>query len=113
MAQPGYRPGDELPKDCNRSTRLLAKLSFSAENLPMKVPPLLVIATTNNGKLREVRRALSSLALSVADLSGFSNITPVGENGRTFAENALIKAQGYARQVGQWTLADDSGLEVD
>jgi XTP/dITP diphosphohydrolase len=79
----------------------------------MKVPPLLVIATTNNGKLREVRQALSCLGLSVTDLSGFEDVTPVDENGKTFAENARMKAQGYARQFSHWTLADDSGLEVD
>jgi XTP/dITP diphosphohydrolase len=79
----------------------------------MKVPSLIVIATTNIGKLREVQRALSSLGLPLTDLSGFGDVMPVDENGKTFADNALIKAQGYARQLGLWTLADDSGLEVD
>jgi XTP/dITP diphosphohydrolase len=79
----------------------------------MIVPPLLIIATTNKGKVREVRQALATTGWPVTDLSGFVDVTPVDEHGRTFAENALIKAKGYASQFGQWTLADDSGLEVD
>jgi XTP/dITP diphosphohydrolase len=106
-------PGDEHLNDCNRTAALLAKLSFTAENYPMKVPRLIVLATTNNGKLREVQRALSSLGLPVTDLSEFGEVTPVEEHGKTFAENALMKAQAYATQLGLWTLADDSGLEVD
>ena len=46
-------------------------------------------------------------------LKDFSNIVPVKEDGRTFAENARKKALGYAKQTGLWTLADDSGLVID
>src|SRR5690348_16970676 len=47
------------------------------------------------------------------DLSRFATLQPVEETGSTFRENACLKASGYARQARMWTLADDSGLEVD
>lgn len=48
--------------------------------------------------------------LSLADFDG---IGEVEEDGVTFAENARKKAAGYAKAVGLWTIADDSGLVVD
>jgi len=73
----------------------------------------LLIATGNPGKLRELHRLLSDLPFALHDLNSFSSINPVSENGSTFAENASLKASGYARQTGLMTLADDSGLEVE
>ena len=73
----------------------------------------LLIATHNNGKIRELKRFLSSLPVRLRQLSEFSQITEVEETGKTFAENAELKARLYSRQTGIWTLADDSGLEVD
>src|SRR5665213_941914 len=72
----------------------------------------LLIATTNLGKLREFRQMLGD-EFSYVDLSAFSNIHEIEETGQTFAENAALKATGYALQTKQWTLADDSGLMVD
>jgi XTP/dITP diphosphohydrolase len=46
-------------------------------------------------------------------LADFPDINEIKEDGETFAENARKKAAGYAKQTGLWTLADDSGLEVD
>jgi XTP/dITP diphosphohydrolase len=48
-----------------------------------------------------------------SDLSRHPGYVPIGETGATFLENASLKAAGYARQLGTWALADDSGLEVD
>lgn len=73
----------------------------------------LIIATGNPGKIRELSQLLAGLPVTVRGLSDFENITEVEETGSTFSENAILKARGYALQTGAWTLADDSGLEVD
>ncbi|WP_022855135.1 XTP/dITP diphosphatase [Thermodesulfobacterium thermophilum] len=78
---------------------------------------ILVIATSNLGKVREIEKALedlkSEINLEVKSLKDFSEITPPEETGKTFLENALIKAKYYAEKTGCLCLADDSGLEVD
>lgn len=73
----------------------------------------LVIATRNAGKLREVRSLVSDLPVQLLSLTEFPETTEVEETGQTFAENAALKASVYATQTRRWTLADDSGLEVD
>jgi len=73
----------------------------------------LVIATYNHGKVREVEQALRRLPLKLRHLSEFTNVSTVDEVGKTYEENAILKAIGYARQTGVCALADDSGLEVD
>ena len=71
---------------------------------------LLVIASGNQGKIREFKSLLSELPLQVtAQPDGLE----VEETGRTFRDNARIKAQAVARLTGAWALADDSGLSVD
>ncbi len=74
----------------------------------------LLLATSNEHKLDEVREILVPLGFMVEGLDsvGFSIPEPV-EDGVTFEENARIKAVAYARAVGRTCLADDSGLEVD
>ena len=73
----------------------------------------LLIATTNAGKMRELIDLLSGFPLRLRSLSEFPSIEEVAETGRTFAENATLKARQYGCQSNLWTLADDSGLEVD
>lgn len=73
----------------------------------------LLIATGNSGKLREIRALLSDLPITLLSLADFPAIEVVAETGSTFAENASLKACGYGRQSRAFTLADDSGLEVD
>lgn len=73
----------------------------------------LLIATSNPGKLREVHQILGAASLEVLTLEDFPAIEPIAETGATFAENASLKACGYARQAKVLTLADDSGLEVE
>lgn len=75
----------------------------------------LLLATTNKGKIREVKAILKNLNLNITlpnkvieDYQSFE----VEENGKTFAENAAIKAQAYGKKSGLLTLADDSGLEI-
>jgi XTP/dITP diphosphohydrolase len=76
-------------------------------------PPELLVATNNAGKIRELTALLSNLPLRLRRLSEFPQIEEVEETGETFAANAELKARLYSRQTNLWTLADDSGLEVD
>ncbi len=73
----------------------------------------LLIATHNPGKLAEYRALLADLPVELLDLTGAGVHTSVPETGATFAENAVLKAAGYAAASGLWTWADDSGLDVD
>ena len=73
----------------------------------------LLVATANEGKLREVEAALAPLGIDVVGLSALSDATPVEETGATFLENAKLKAEVYSRRTDLPVLADDSGLEVD
>lgn len=75
-------------------------------------PPLLVIATRNPGKTRELRGLLSGFPVDVRDLTAFGPLPEVEEDGATFEENAYKKASFTARILGVPALADDSGLCV-
>ena len=79
----------------------------------MREPIKLLIATRNEGKLREYEELLAGLPLTLTFLSGERILEEVEEAGETFSQNAILKAEGYARISGLLTLADDSGLEVD
>jgi XTP/dITP diphosphohydrolase len=72
----------------------------------------LLIGTKNQGKLTEIRQFLTPAAVDLLDLSAVGPVNEVPETGETFAENARIKAAGYAKQAGMYALADDSGLEI-
>ena len=69
----------------------------------------LLVASTNEKKLKELKDLLSDLPVNLVSLAGFS-FNEVEENGKTFEDNASLKALGYARQTGLLTLAEDSGL---
>ncbi|MCG9891771.1 MAG: RdgB/HAM1 family non-canonical purine NTP pyrophosphatase [Thermosynechococcaceae cyanobacterium MS004] len=71
---------------------------------------LLVIATQNSGKLKEFQHHLEGLPWTL-DL--MPQDLEIEETGQTFLENACIKASQVAKQLGQWAIADDSGLAVD
>ena len=73
----------------------------------------LLIATHNQGKLLEYRKLLQDLPLALTYLEEIGVEEEVAETGNTFAANAILKAQHYARLTGLLTWADDSGLEVD
>jgi XTP/dITP diphosphohydrolase len=79
----------------------------------MSLPPELLIATGNRGKSAEISLLLSDLPLMLRDLSHFGISTDIEETGNTFAENAELKAVGYALLAGIPAIADDSGLVVD
>lgn len=74
--------------------------------------PRLVIGSRNPKKLLELQDLLGDLGLDLSDLSGWPNVPDVEETGQTFEENARLKAAGYAKAVGEWVLAEDSGLVV-
>src|SRR5258706_13524860 len=73
----------------------------------------LLVATQNQGKLRELRQLLAHLPIELSALTDFPTVEKVPETGDSFIENASLKAVGYATQTGRLTVADDSGLEVD
>lgn len=74
--------------------------------------PTILVATTNPGKVRELRAMLDADVVWKG-LADFPELGEVEEDGATFAENARKKATEYANATGLWTLADDSGLVVD
>jgi XTP/dITP diphosphohydrolase len=74
---------------------------------------VLVLATGNPGKVREITAALGALPIKIVPLERFGPIAPPPETGATFAANARDKALYYAAATGQWCLAEDSGLAVD
>ena len=78
----------------------------------MTTPRSLLVATRNVGKLNELCELLRDLPFVLFGLVDFPGIETVQESGRTFIENASLKAAGYAEQTRLLTLADDSGLEV-
>lgn len=82
---------------CNRKT-------------PMKK---LLISSRNDHKIREIRAILGRPGLEILSAADVPGLPDVEEDGGTFAENALKKARELARASGLWTIADDSGLEVD
>jgi len=79
----------------------------------MVEPPTLLIATSNAGKLREVREVLAPLAIRLVSLAAFPDMPVPVEGASSFEGNARIKALHYGGHTGGWVLADDSGLEVD
>lgn len=72
----------------------------------------LVLATGNQGKVREMSNLLAEFGFDVRAQSEF-NVSDVAETGTTFIENAIIKARHAATETGLPAIADDSGLEVD
>jgi XTP/dITP diphosphohydrolase len=77
------------------------------------IPPRLLVATHNAGKLRELMKSLSGIPVEVDSLASIGVTLEVEETGRSFKENAVLKAKTYATASGMLTIADDSGLEVD
>ena len=83
---------------------------MQGEKTNIQNPKLLVVATGNQGKLKEMQAYLANLgwelALKPEELE-------IEETGETFAANACLKASQVALATGKWAIADDSGLQVD
>jgi XTP/dITP diphosphohydrolase len=75
--------------------------------------PIILIATTNPGKIREIRRALEGVSIDWRTLADVPFVPEPEETGATFAENARLKALAYASATGLPTIAEDSGLAID
>lgn len=73
----------------------------------------LLVATRNNGKLKEIQRLLTDTGIIVKGLDECGDLPDVVEDGDTFAANAHKKAAIMAQLTGYLTLADDSGLAVE
>ena len=73
----------------------------------------LIFATGNEGKMREIRDILADTYPEILSMKEAGIWTDIAEDGKTYEENALIKARAVAVQAGELVLADDSGLEID
>lgn len=73
----------------------------------------LIIASRNKGKIREIQKILHGIPFEIKSLSDIGLDIDVAETGKTFEENAILKAKIIGEKTKLLTLADDSGLEVD
>ena len=73
----------------------------------------MIFATTNQGKIKEIKEILGNINEDIVSLKEAGIDVDIVENGKTFEENAIIKAKTIMEMTGQMVLADDSGLEVD
>ncbi len=74
---------------------------------------IIVLATTNKGKTREINELLKGFPIEIKNLNDFGPIPEVIEDGKTFDDNAYKKASFTARVLGYPAMADDSGLCVE
>lgn len=73
----------------------------------------IIFATGNQGKMKEIREILADLDAEVLSLKDAGIKAEIVEDGKTFEENAQIKAKAICEMTGEIVLADDSGLEID
>lgn len=73
----------------------------------------IIFATTNEGKMKEIRMIMKDLDVELLSLKDAGISVDIKEDGKTFEENAVIKAKTICELTGEMVLADDSGLEVD
>lgn len=73
----------------------------------------IIFATGNEGKMKEIRLLLEDLKLEILSLKEAGIDLEIQEDGKTFEENAVIKAKAVMKETGALVLADDSGLEID
>ena len=78
-----------------------------------KMTGKIIFATGNNNKMREIREILDDLGMEILSMKEAGIETDIVEDGKTFEENALIKARAVAACTDAIVLADDSGLEID
>ena len=73
----------------------------------------MIFATGNENKMKEIREILGALPLEILSMKEAGVSADIVEDGKTFEENALIKARVICKLAGEMVLADDSGLEID
>lgn len=79
----------------------------------MSEEKVIVVASTNEGKIREFRQMLEPKGYTVKSLADFPDLGDIDETGTTFSENAVIKAAAVTEKYGIMAVSDDSGLEID
>ena len=73
----------------------------------------IILASNNKGKIKEVKEICKDMQVEIVSMKEAGIDIDIEENGTTFEENALIKAEAVMKLTGELTIADDSGLEVD
>lgn len=73
----------------------------------------IILASSNKGKVREVQAIMEEIGIKVIPLADTGFTDEIEENGSTFEENAVIKAETVMKALNKPVLADDSGLEID
>lgn len=73
----------------------------------------IIVATSNQNKMREIREILKDFPVEIISMKEAGANVDIIENGTTFEENAVIKAEAIEKATGAIVLADDSGLEID
>ena len=73
----------------------------------------IVFASGNEGKVKEIREMLEGMGIQLVSLKDYVRVPEIIEDGKSFLENALIKAKIISAFTGETVLADDSGLQVD
>ncbi len=74
----------------------------------------IIVASTNEGKIKEIKEMLQDVNIEAVGLNEvFENPIDIVEDGKTFIDNALIKAHAISDMLGVPVLSDDSGIEVD
>ena len=73
----------------------------------------MIFATGNENKMKEIREILGALPLEILSMKEAGVSADIVEDGKTFEENALIKARAICKLAGEMVLAEDSGLEID
>src|SRR5262245_48289092 len=82
-------------------------------NLTRSGKPVLVLGSTNLKKRGELAELLAIRELELLTLADFPDTGAVAETGDSFMANAILKATAFASRLGEWVLAEDSGLVVD
>lgn len=104
--------GKRLGKLYLKQSFLLLHLAVIAHS-HLAVMPILVVATSNPGKIPEMQAYLTDPALAKWQLTLKPPDLEIEETGATFLANACLKASQVAAALGEWAIADDSGLSVD
>ncbi len=73
----------------------------------------IIVATQNEGKVKEIKKMMEDLKVEVKTMGEVGIDIDIEENGKTFVENAIIKAETLKEYTDAIILADDSGLEID
>ena len=88
------------------------RINLKTEKRKSKMKKI-ILASNNQGKIKEVKQICSDMNVEIMSMKEAGIDVDIEENGTTFEENALIKAEAIMKLTGEITIADDSGLEVD